>query len=73
MDTSPGMILLIKTINPHDLCYQCSKHYPEFLFRKLRIRDCKDKPCSPARRKLLSCKTKMKTIFKKQNGTIKIK
>ena len=29
-----------KTINPHDLCYHCSKYVPDFLFGKLRILYC---------------------------------
>ena len=31
-------------INPHDVCYQCSKHGPDFLFGKLRIEDFIDEP-----------------------------
>ena len=31
-----------ETINPHDLYYQCSKHGPDFLFRKMRIEDFND-------------------------------
>ena len=31
-------------INPHDLCYQCSKDGPDFLFGKSRIRDSRDEP-----------------------------
>ena len=52
-------------INPHDFCVQCDKYGPEFLFGNLRIRDCKDEPYFPAKRTLLSCEIKMKTMFKK--------
>ena len=31
-----------QTINSQDLCYQCSKHGPCFLFDKLRIMDSRD-------------------------------
>ena len=31
-----------QTINPHDLCSQCSKDGTGFLFGKSRIRDCRD-------------------------------
>ena len=55
-----------QTMNTHYLCYQCSKYGPDFLFGNLRIRDCKDEPCFPEKRKLLSCQMKMKTIFKKK-------
>ena len=55
-----------KTINCYDFCYQCSKYGPDFLFGNFRIRDCKDEPCFPEKRKLLSCQMKMKTIFKKK-------
>ena len=34
-----------QTINPNDLFYQYSKHVPDFLFGKLRIRDYRDEPC----------------------------
>ena len=50
-------------INPHDLCYKCSKDGPEFLFGKLRIRDYRDEPCFPSKVKILSCKIQMNTVF----------
>ena len=32
-------VIYQQTINPHGLCYQCSKDGPEFLLVKSRIRD----------------------------------
>ena len=40
-------VIYQKTINQHDLCYQCSKDVPNFSFRNLIIRDCKDEPYFP--------------------------
>ena len=59
-----------KTINPCDLCYQCSKDVPEFFFGEFSIRDCIDEPYFPSKRKLLSFQ--IKTIFLKNNGGRKI-
>ena len=39
-----------ETINPHDLCYWCSKYVPEFLFGKFRIIDSRNEPYFPAKR-----------------------
>ena len=39
-----------KKINPHDLCYQCSKYGPDFLFVKLIIRDSIDEPFFTAKK-----------------------
>ena len=47
-------------INLRDLSYQCSKDSPELLFGKMIIRDCRDKPCFPENKKLLSCQIKIK-------------
>ena len=33
-----------KTVNKHDLCYQCSVGDPDLTFRNLSIRDKIDKP-----------------------------
>ena len=57
-------------MNHHDSFYQFSKYGPDFLFRNLRIRDGKDEPYLPAKRKLISCEIKIK-IFKKKNATKK--
>ena len=38
-----------KIINPRDLCYQCSKDGPDFLFGKLIIRDSRYEPCFTAK------------------------
>ena len=38
-----------KIINPHELCYQCSKDGPDFLFGKLIIRDSRYEPCFTAK------------------------
>ena len=54
---------MTKRINPHDLCYHSSKDFTEFLFGKLRIRNFRDEPCFPAKRKLLSCQIKTSTLF----------
>ena len=34
-------------MNPHDLCHQCSKHGPDCVFGKLRIKDFDDEPHIP--------------------------
>ena len=54
-------------INSHDLCYQCSKYGPGFLFGKLGIRDSRDEPHFPAKIKLLSSQIKMNTLFQNNN------
>ena len=36
-----------ETINPHDLCYQCSKHGTYFLLGKWKIKDFNDEPHFP--------------------------
>ena len=51
-------------INTHDLCHQCSKHGPNFLFGKSRIKDFNDKPHFPKRIKLVSSKIEMNSLFK---------
>ena len=51
------------TKNPHDLCYQCSKDGPNFLFGTLSIRGSGDEPHFPAERKLLSCQIQINTLF----------
>ena len=55
-------------MNQHGLFYQFSKDGPGFLFENLRIRYCKYEPYLTARRKLLSCQIKMKTMFKNNYG-----
>ena len=39
-----GGVIEQETINTNDLCYQCSKDGPDFLFGKSSIRDSRDKP-----------------------------
>ena len=39
-----------KKINPRDLCHQCSKDGPDFLFGMLIIRDSIDEPCFTAKK-----------------------
>ena len=53
-----------ETINPHDLCYQCSKYGPNLLFVKLRIKDFNDEPHLTKIIKLLSSQIQMNTLFK---------
>ena len=55
------------TINPYDLCYQCSKHVPDYLFGKLRIKDFNDEQHFPERIKLISIKIQMNNLFKTNN------
>ena len=62
-----------KTINPHDFCYHCSKYGPACFFENLRISNFRYEPYFPAKRKLLSCQIKMKTMFKKNNAIKKRK
>ena len=50
-------------MNPHELCYQCFKDGPEFLFGKLRMKDSRYKPNFTAKRKLLSSQIQMNTLF----------
>ena len=47
-----------KTISTHDLCYWCSKHGPDFLFGKLRIKDFNYEPYFPGRINLYQVKSK---------------
>ena len=44
----------------------------QIFFGKLRIKDCKDEPYLPAKRKSISCEIEMKEIFKR-NTEIKNK
>ena len=60
-----------KMINTHDLCYQCCKDSPEYLFGNLSMRDCKYEAYFLVKRELISCKIKTKTMFKKNKGTKK--
>ena len=57
-----------QTINSCDLCYRFSKDGPDFSFGKLRIRDSRDEPHFPAKRKSLSCQIQMNTLFKNNDG-----
>ena len=57
-----------QTINTNWLCYQCSKYGSDFLFGKFRIRNSRDKPYFPAKRKLLSCQIRISTLFKNSYG-----
>ena len=43
---STSGVIDTEKINPHDLCYQWSKHDPYFLFGELRIKDFNDEPHS---------------------------
>ena len=56
-----------ETINPHDLCYQCSKYGPDLLFGKSRIRNSIDKPHFTAKIKLSSSQIKLNTSFRSIN------
>ena len=47
-----------KTINHHDLYYQCSKDGPDFLFGKLMFRDSRDEPCLTAKKHHYRVKSK---------------
>ena len=60
-----------ETINPCDLCYQCFKNGPDFLFGKFRIKDFNDEPHFPERIKLVSGQIKINMLFK-TNDEIKI-
>ena len=51
------------TINSHDLWYQCSKAFPDFLFGKFSIRDTRYRTHVPAKRKLLSSQNQMNTLL----------
>ena len=53
-------------INPHDLCYECSKYVPDFLSGKLRIINYRKEPHF-LKIKLLSGQIKMNTLFKNTN------
>ena len=53
-----------ETINPCYLCHQCSKHGPDCLFVKLRIKDFNDEPNFPERIKLASSWIQMNKLFK---------
>ena len=56
-----------ETINPHDLCYQCSKYGPDFLFGKLRMIDFRYETCFTSKIKLLSSQIKTNAFFKNIN------
>ena len=47
MGRFPGVMLLGGKY--HDLYHNCSKDGTDFLLEKLRIRDCRDKPCFTAK------------------------
>ena len=47
-----------QTINPHDLCYKCSKDTPESLFVKFRKRDFRDESYFPAKENHFHVKSK---------------
>ena len=49
MGRFPGVVHDQETINPHDLCYQCFKYGPYFLFGKLRIKDFRNEPHFPGK------------------------
>ena len=51
-----------QTIDPHYLCYQCSKDSQEFLFGKQRIRDPRYEPYFPAQTKSISCQNQMNNL-----------
>ena len=60
-----------RQINPHELCYQCSKDGPNFLFGKFRIRHSRYEPHFTAERKLLSSQIHTNALFKNSYGTKK--
>ena len=51
-------------ISYHDLCYQCYKHGPDFLFGKFRIKYFNDEPRFPERIESISSEIKMNTVFR---------
>ena len=53
-----------ETINPRYLFYQCSKHGPDCLFGKLRIKVFNDEPYFPEIIKLILSQIQMNTLFK---------
>ena len=61
-------VIYQQTINTNELCEQCSKDGPEFLFGKMGIRGSRYEPCFPAKGKLLSCQIKMNALFKNNDG-----
>ena len=58
-------------INPQYLCYQCSKHSPDCLFGKFRIKAFNYEPHFPKRIRLISSQIQFNTLFK-TNDEIKI-
>ena len=53
-----------ETINPHDFCYQCSKHGPDCLFIKLSIKYFNDEPHFPNKEYLISSRIQINMLFK---------
>ena len=51
-------------MDPHDLCYQCSRHVPDDLFGILRIKYFNYEPNFPERIKLISGQIETKKLFK---------
>ena len=51
-------------MNPHDLCYHCSKHGINCLFGKFRIKDSNDEPHFPERTESISILIQMNSLFK---------
>ena len=61
-------VIYQQTINPRDWFHYCYKDGPVFLFGKLRVSYSIDKPCFPAKSKLLSCQIQINTLFKNNYG-----
>ena len=55
---------MIKYIYKHELCYQCSTDFPDFLFGNLRIQDIKYELFTAKK----SCEYIIKAMFKRDNG-----
>ena len=52
-----------EAINLNKLCYQCSKHGPDFLFGKFVIKDFIHEPHFPERKKLILSQIQMDALF----------
>ena len=61
-------LIFPETIDTHYLFYQCSKHGPDFLFGKLRIKDFNDEPHFTKTIKLISSQIQMNTLFNNNDG-----
>ena len=52
-----------ETINPHEFCYECSKHGPDFCLGKLLIKDFNDEPHFPSNNTLISGRIEINMLF----------